>query len=63
MGSKSPFHVDLMAVHSEVTGSCNLVIVKYPDGETTRFIVDCGLFQEKEYSQYNKDFPFEAKKH
>lgn len=61
MGSKSPFHVDLMAVHSEVTGSCNLVIVKYPDGETTRFIVDCGLFQEKEYSQYNKDFPFEAK--
>lgn len=61
MSSKSPFHVDLMAVHPEVTGSCNLAIVKYPDGETTRFIVDCGLFQEKEYSTYNKDFPFEAK--
>lgn len=61
MSSKSPFHVDLMAVHSEVTGSCNLAIVKYPDGETTRFIVDCGLFQEKEYSMYNRDFPFDAK--
>ena len=60
MGSKERFYVDVMAVHPEVTGSCNLIIVKYPDDTTTRFIVDCGLFQEKEYSKYNEDFPFDG---
>ena len=35
----------------EVTGSCNLVIVKFPDGRTIRFVVDCGLFQEKDYEE------------
>lgn len=60
MGSKERFYVDVMAVHPEVTGSCNLVIVKYPDGMTTRFIVDCGIFQEKEFDHYNEDLPFDA---
>lgn len=60
MGSKERFYVDIMALQSEVTGSCNLVIVNYPNGEKTRFIVDCGLFQESEYSKYNECFPFNA---
>lgn len=60
MGSKERFYVDIMALQPEVTGSCNLVIVNYPNGEKTRFIVDCGLFQESEYSKYNESFPFSA---
>ena len=60
MGSKERFYVDIMALQPEVTGSCNLVIVNYPNGEKTRFIVDCGLFQESEYSKYNECFPFNA---
>ena len=60
MGSKERFYVDIMALQPEVTGSCNLVIVNYPNGEKTRFIVDCGLFQESDYSQYNASFPFNA---
>lgn len=60
MGLKERFYVDIMALQPEVTGSCNLVIIKYPDGTASRFIVDCGLFQEREYSEYNKDFPFLA---
>ncbi len=60
MGNKTRFYVDIMATHPEVTGSCMLVIVKYPDGNATRFIVDCGLFQEREYSEYNESFPFDA---
>lgn len=60
MGSKERFYVDTMALQPEVTGSCNLVIVNYPNGEKTRFIVDCGLFQESEYSKYNECFPFNA---
>ena len=60
MGSKERFYVDIMALQPEVTGSCNLVIVNYPNGEKVRFIVDCGLFQENEYSHYNESFPFSA---
>lgn len=60
MGAKERFYIDIMALHPEVTGSCNLVIVNYPNGEKTRFIVDCGLFQESDYSQYNASFPFNA---
>ena len=61
MGMKENMFVDIMATQPEVTGSCNLLIVKYPDKTTTRFIVDCGLFQEKDYSKYNKEFPFDGK--
>lgn len=59
-GIKCRFYVDVMAFHPEVTGSCLLVVVKYPDGTGTKFIVDCGLFQEKELSNYNTELPFDA---
>ena len=58
MGKKERFYVDIMAVHPEVTGSCNLAIVKFPDGYSTKFVVDCGLFQEKDYEEYNATLPF-----
>lgn len=66
MGARERFYADIMATHPEVTGSCNLVVVKFPDDTTTRFIVDCGMFQETKYNDaeeghdYNKDFPFNA---
>ena len=36
MGSKERFYVDIMALQPEVTGSCNLVIVNYPNGEKNK---------------------------
>lgn len=51
-------YVDIMACHDEVTGSCHLCVVKFPNKETTKFIVDCGLFQEEKYTKYNESFPF-----
>lgn len=60
MGKKCQFYVDIMAMHPEVTGSCNLVIIKFPDGTTKRIAVDCGLFQEREYSRLNSTLPFIA---
>ena len=60
MGKYSRFYVDIMAIHDEVTGSCILVIVKFPDGRTLRFVVDCGLFQERKYQKYNCCFPFDC---
>ncbi|MBE5822103.1 MAG: MBL fold metallo-hydrolase [Clostridiales bacterium] len=58
MGSKNRFYVDIMAMHEEVTGSCNLVVIKFPNGNTIRFVVDCGLFQERKYSELNEIFHF-----
>lgn len=40
MSKKERFYADVMAVHPEVTGSCNLVVVKLPNYETIRFVVD-----------------------
>ena len=58
MGKNCRFYADIMAMNEEVTGSCNLVVVKFPNGETTRFVVDCGLFQEREYEELNQVLPF-----
>ena len=60
MGKKERFYADVMAMHPEVTGSCNLVIAKFPNNETIRFVVDCGLFQEKEYEELNSTLSFNA---
>ena len=58
MSQKDPFYADVMAIHSGVTGSCNLVIARLPSGKKIRFIVDCGLFQEEEYASLNYELPF-----
>lgn len=58
MGTKLRTYVDVMALHSGVTGSCNFLVVKMPTKETFKLVVDCGLFQERENSQFNKEFPF-----
>lgn len=60
MGKKEHFYVDIMAAHPEVTGSCLLTIVKFPNGKTTKFIVDCGLFQEREHEELNSGLLFDA---
>ena len=60
MGEKNRFYADIMAIHPEVTGSCILVVVKRPDNTTVKFVVDCGLFQERDYSKNNEYLPFEA---
>ena len=58
MGEKTKFHVDISSIHKEVTGSCILNTIKFPDGSTKKVLVDCGMFQEKEYIEMNKSFPF-----
>lgn len=60
MGDNNRFYVDIMAFHQEVTGSCMLLVIKYPNGETNKILVDCGLFHEIEYSELNKKLPFNS---
>ena len=54
------FYCDAMALHPEVTGSCILCVCKLPDGKKFKFLIDCGLFQERKYWDLNKDLPFRA---
>ncbi len=58
MGSKNAFYYDIEAGHPGVTGSSIPVRIRYPNGEHTKFLVDCGLFQEKEYEGLNNSFIF-----
>ena len=60
MGNANRFYVDVMALHNEVTGSCIMNTIKFPDGSTKKVLIDCGLFQEMEYSDLNKSLPFKA---
>ena len=59
MGNKARMYLDVMALNPEVTGSCFLCILKLPNKESVRFVIDCGLFQEEEYEKFNYCFPFE----
>lgn len=60
MGNKFKMYLDVMACHPEVTGSCFLCVLKLPDRQTIKFLVDCGLFQEEKYSNLNDDLPFDC---
>lgn len=62
MGNKTKFYANIEAMHDEVTGSCILVSVSFPDGTKTRFLVDCGLYQETTYENLNSKMPFDAEK-
>lgn len=59
MGLKQRLHCHITSLNPEVTGSLHPVTVNYPDGRSTNFIVDCGLYQEKPYNVLNHtNFPF-----
>ena len=56
------FYVDIMNLHQEVTGSCIMLVVAFPNGTSKHILIDCGLFQEKQYEAQNDNFLFEEKK-
>lgn len=59
MGLKQRTYCYITSLNPEVTGSLHPVTVNYPDGRTTNFIVDCGLYQERPYNVLNRiNFPF-----
>lgn len=59
-GKNSCFFVEISTVHSEVTGSCHICDVRFPNGKKTRFLVDLGLFQERLYDGLNFNLPFDT---
>ena len=61
MGKTERFYCHITSLNPEVTGSCHLVVVQYPNGNKTKFVVDCGLFQETDYNHLNREpFPFDC---
>lgn len=54
-------YYEITSLNPEVTGSCHLVSVHFPNGRQINFVVDCGLFQEKDYNQLNdQHLPFKG---
>lgn len=60
MGIRNYPYADIMSVHPGVTGSLNLGVIKLPNGDSQKFIVDCGMFQEKQYEELNYTLPFDS---
>ena len=58
MGKCNQPRSDITAMHREVTGSSILVVNSLPNQQTIRFVVDCGLFQEREYEELNSELLF-----
>lgn len=63
MGSKERHFAYITALHPEVTGSALPVSVTTSSVRKCNFLVDCGLFQEREYNYLNQNgFPFSCEK-
>lgn len=60
MGNAQRFYADIMAQQKEVTGSCILPNVVFPDALRQKILIDAGLFQEEKYNSLNKSLPFDA---
>jgi len=57
------FYVNCYSRSSSVTGNCNLFSVHFPNGKNFRFLVECGLFQGDEGTEYsNHMIPFDTQK-
>lgn len=59
MGKKVRFYADIMAFNSKVTGSRTICSVHFPNGRNVKFLVDCGLYHEKENECLNKNLDFD----
>lgn len=53
--SKHKLKAYVTSYSEEVTGSNNHIKIDWKDGRTISFIIDCGLFQEKEHNHINFD--------
>ena len=49
MGKRTRFYVETKGYHEKVTGSCIENIITWPNGEKFCFLIDYGMYQEKEY--------------
>ena len=52
------FYATISNTHDGVTGSCHRLTLDFPDYTDKFFLVDFGLFQEKEYAHLNKHLDF-----
>lgn len=56
MRGQRRFYVDIMQSPSEVTGSFILCVAKIND-KTIKFVIDCGMYQERDMESHNGRFP------
>lgn len=57
MSSKNNFYFTLQGYHQEVTGSCIVCTIHFPNNYERKFLIDFGIFQELEYDELNRELP------
>lgn len=62
MSSKNNFYFTLQAFHEEVTGSCIICTIHFPNNIERNILVDFGIYQEKQYEEKNSDIEFNINK-
>ena len=58
MGQKAKFYAEIRTLNNRVTGSCYICKICFSTGEKRYFLVDCGMFQEKENQSLNEILTF-----
>lgn len=58
MGQKARFYAEIRTLNNRVTGSCYVCKICFSTGEKRYFLVDCGMFQEKENQSLNEILTF-----
>lgn len=62
MSSKNNFYYTLQAFHEEVTGSCIICTIHFPNNTERNILVDFGIYQESEYEDKNSLIDFNINK-
>lgn len=58
MGQKAKFYFEIRCLNDRVTGSCYICKICFSDGTKRYFLVDCGMFQERENQLLNEVLTF-----
>ena len=58
MSSKNNLYYTIEAFHKEVTGTCMILTIHFPNNRECKIMVDCGLTQEIEYEDDNRVIPY-----
>ncbi len=62
MSSKNNFYFTLQAFHEEVTGSCIVCTIHFPNNTERNILVDFGIYQETIYEDKNEEIDFNINK-
>ncbi len=58
MGSRNNLYYTIEAFHREVTATCMILTIHFPNNVECKIMIDSGLAQEVQYEDSNRDIPY-----